>query len=59
MSPRAMARIAVWMPAPSTVSGAQATRTPAASAAASRSEPERWSSARGFSLQTLLPAATI
>ncbi len=55
MSPRAMARSAVWMPAPSTVSGAVATR--------SRPSPSRCqdrggrvvSVAIGFSLQTCLP----
>ncbi len=59
MSPRAMARMADWIPAPSTVSGAHATCTPAARAASSRSWPDSWSSASGFSLHTCLPAATI
>ncbi|OUE07353.1 hypothetical protein CMsap09_00295 [Clavibacter michiganensis] len=59
MSPRAMDRMALWIPAPSTVSGAHATCTPAARAASSRSAPEAWSRASGFSLHTFLPAATM
>ncbi len=59
MSPRAMARIAVWMPAPSTVSGAVAYRTPAADAAARSAWASSAVVATGFSLQVCLPAAMI
>ena len=40
MSPRAMARSAVWMPGPSTVSGAHATRKPDTAASASSWRPD-------------------
>jgi hypothetical protein len=57
MSPRAIERNAVWIPAPSTVSGAQATRSPLAAAAASKDAADSRSIATGFSLHTCLPAA--
>src|ERR1700722_664759 len=58
MTPSSISRRAVCSPAPSTVSGAQPTRTPARTAAASRARPAVVSRARGFSFQTCWPAAT-
>ena len=57
MAPESMSRLADCRPAPSTVSGAQPTRTPAARAAASSARPPGTSSVSGFSLHTCLPAA--
>jgi len=57
MAPESMSLLAVCRPAPSTVSGAQPTRTPAASAWLSSARPAATSSVSGFSLHTCLPAA--
>ena len=59
MSPRAIARFAVWMPGPSTVSGATPTRRPAASAFSSSPSDDSRSTPIGFSVHTCLPAAMI
>ena len=56
MSPRSMIRRAVCSPAPRNVSGAQPSRTPAASAVFSSPSPDSRSSENGFSVQTCLPA---
>ncbi len=55
--PESMTWRAVWTPVPSTVSGAQPTRTPAAAAASSTDEASTVDSASGFSPYTCLPAA--
>ncbi len=57
IEPDAISRRADWMPAPSIVSGAQPTRTPAARACSSRARPAATSGASGFSFHTCLPAA--
>src|SRR5699024_40156 len=59
IAPSRRVRSAVWMPAPSTVSGAPPTRTPASSAAASRAFASAGAVVIGFSVHTCLPAATI
>ena len=58
MSPRSISRRAVCSPAPRNVSGAQPSRSPAASADFSRPRPDSRSSENGFSVQTCLPALT-
>ena len=58
IAPSAISRRAVCSPAPSTVSGAQPSRRPARPASASRRCPVAVSRASGFSVQTLLPAAS-
>ena len=57
MLPASMIRREVWSPAPSSVSGAQPTRTPASAACSSSAPPVAVSRASGFSTQTCLPAA--
>jgi len=57
IAPEAISRRADWMPAPSTVSGAQPTRTPALAAWSSSARPLETSGASGFSFHTCLPAA--
>ena len=58
MAPESMSRLADCRPAPSTVSGAQPTRTPAASRRREQARgPPATSSVSGFSLHTCLPAA--
>ena len=58
-APSRRVRSAVWIPAPSTVSGAPPTRTPAASAAASSVFASAGAVVIGFSVHTCLPAAMI
>ena len=58
IAPPAISRLAVWSPAPSTVSGAQPRSRPARSASSSRRCPVAVSRESGFSVQTLLPAAS-
>ena len=57
ISPSSIALRAVWMPVPSTVSGAQPTATPASRAASSTCAASAVVAASGFSPYTLLPAA--
>jgi hypothetical protein len=49
ISPSSISRRAVWIPVPSTVSGALAIRRSAASAAASMAEASSAATANGFS----------
>jgi hypothetical protein len=58
IAPSSRQRRAVCVPVPSTVSGAQPTRTPAASAADSTRCASEVDSASGFSPYTCLPAPT-